>query len=49
VEVEAEGEKANLEQLIQHLHQGPRAAMVEKVDVQWMPYAGRYADFSITL
>ncbi len=49
VEVEAEGEKASLDQLIQHLHQGPRAARVEKVSVQWTPYTGRYADFSITL
>jgi acylphosphatase len=49
VEVEAEGEKANLEQLIQYLHQGPRAARVEKVNVQWRAHTGRYADFSITL
>jgi acylphosphatase len=49
VEVEAEGEKANLEQLIRYLHHGPRAARVEKIDVQWRAHTGRYADFSITL
>ena len=49
VEVEAEGEKANLEQLIRYLHQGPRAARVDKIDVQWGAHTGLYADFSITL
>ena len=38
VEVEAEGEKAKLEQLIKHLHEGPRAARVDKVDVRWGTY-----------
>ena len=48
VEVEAEGEKAKLEQLIEYLHQGPRAARVDNVDVQWRAYSARYADFNIT-
>jgi acylphosphatase len=48
VEVEAEGEKAKLEQLIKHLCEGPRAATVEKVDVQWGAYSGRFTDFTIT-
>jgi acylphosphatase len=48
VEVEAEGEKAGLERLLGHLHQGPRAAKVAKVDVQWGTYTGRFRDFTIT-
>jgi acylphosphatase len=48
VEVEAEGEKARLEQLVKHLHQGPRAARVEKVDVRWGAYSGRFSGFIIT-
>ena len=48
VEVEAEGEKAKLEQLIEHLHQGPPAATVEKVDVRWGTCSGRFANFIIT-
>jgi acylphosphatase len=48
VEVEAEGDKASLEQLVEYLHQGPRAAMVEKVDVRWGTYTGRFASFIIT-
>jgi acylphosphatase len=48
VEVEAEGDKARLEQLVEYLHQGPRAAMVEKVDVRWGTYTGRFASFITT-
>jgi acylphosphatase len=48
VEVEAEGKKAELERLIEHLHQGPRAARVDKVDVRWGDYSGRFPDFIIT-
>jgi len=48
VEVQAEGDKARLEQLITYLHQGPRAARVEKVDVRWGTYSGRFASFIIT-
>jgi acylphosphatase len=48
VEVEAEGEKAKLEQLIEQLYQGPRAARVDKVDVRWGAYSGRFPDFRIT-
>ena len=48
VEVEAEGEKAGLEQLVEHLHQGPRAAKVDRVDVRWEIYTGRFVDFTTT-
>lgn len=48
VEVEAEGEKARLERLLEHLHQGPRAAKVDRVDVWWGIYTGRFPDFTIT-
>jgi acylphosphatase len=48
VEVEAEGDKARLEQLVEYLHQGPPAARVDKVDVRWGTYGGRFASFIIT-
>jgi acylphosphatase len=48
VEVEAEGEKARLVQLIKSLQEGPRAARVDKVDVRWGTYSGRFANFIIT-
>jgi acylphosphatase len=48
VEVEAEGDRTRLEQLIRYLRQGPRAARVDKVDVQWGDYSGRFSGFDIT-
>jgi len=48
VEVEAEGEKTGLERLLEHLHQGPRAAKVDRVDVRWGIHTGRFPDFTIT-
>jgi len=48
VEVEAEGRRAGLERLLELLHQGPRAAEVQKVDVRWGAYSGRFASFIIT-
>jgi acylphosphatase len=48
VEVEAEGDRTRLEQLIRYLRQGPRAARVDNVDVQWGDYSGRFSGFDIT-
>jgi acylphosphatase len=47
VEVFAEGEKEKLEQLIAKLKAGPRAARVERVDVEWLEYSGKYREFEI--
>lgn len=45
LEVCAEGEKEKLEDLINHLKIGPPRARVERVDIQWMEYSGRFARF----
>lgn len=47
VEVRAEGERKQLEQLIDHLKVGPRLAKVEKVITNWSEYTGNYSGFSI--
>ena len=47
VEVVAEGEKEKLQQLIARLKVGPRAAHVERVDVEWVGYSGKYRGFDI--
>jgi len=47
VEVQAEGEKAKLEELINNLKTGPPGAKVEKADVTWSDYTGSYSHFSI--
>ncbi len=47
VEVIAEGNRENLEQLIEYLKVGPPAARVEKVTVQWSKYSEKYTRFTI--
>ncbi len=47
VEVHAEGERIQLEELISHLNIGPPGARVERVETNWSEYSGSYARFSI--
>jgi len=47
VEVQAEGERKRLEELIGHLKVGPPAARVERVVTNWSEYTGSYSHFSI--
>ncbi len=47
VEVQAEGEKANLEKLIDQLKVGPSGAVVENIESMWSEYTGKYSHFKI--
>jgi len=47
VEVLAEGEKSNVEAMIDWLKIGPSLARVENVDVRWEDYKGEFQDFRI--
>ena len=47
VEVEAEGERKQLEELIGYLKAGPPGARVEKVAANWSEYAGEYSGFNV--
>ena len=47
VEVHAEGERSQLEQLISCLHVGPPAAKVDRVVTNWSEYTGSYSGFNI--
>ena len=47
VEVQAEGEKWQLNKLLGQLNVGPPGARVEKVEVKWVDYLGRFDDFSV--
>ena len=46
-EVQAEGERKQLEELIGSLEVGPPAARVEKVVTHWSKYTGSYSGFNI--
>ncbi len=47
VEVNAEGERKQLEKLIDYLKLGPPTARVGKVVTKWSEYTGNYSGFSI--
>lgn len=47
VEVFAEGEKEKLGELLEHLHAGPSRAVVDRVDIEWLPYKGMFKDFEV--
>ena len=47
VEVQAEGERKQIEELINYLKVGPPAAKVERVATNWSEYTGSYSDFNI--
>ncbi|GAH05107.1 unnamed protein product [marine sediment metagenome] len=47
VEVQAEGERKQLEKLIGSLEVGPLPARVERVVTNWSKYTGSYFGFSI--
>jgi len=47
VEVVAEGPRQALEQLLEFLWEGPRAARVDQVDVEWGEASDRFRDFLV--
>ncbi len=47
VEVNAEGERKRLQELIDYLKVGPPAATVERVVTNWSEYSGSYPGFGV--
>ena len=47
VEVLAEGQRKQLQELISYLKVGPPGAIIDKVDANWSQYTGNYSRFSI--
>ncbi len=47
VEVRAEGERQQLEKLVDYLKEGPPAARIDKVVTIWSEYTGDYSGFSV--
>jgi acylphosphatase len=48
VEVHAEGERKQLEQLLEILQKGPPGARVDTLKTSWLECTGKYRDFSVT-
>jgi acylphosphatase len=47
VELEVEGERGGIEALVTLLKEGPRAARVSDVDVQWTEFSGQFDGFEV--
>ena len=47
VEIEVEGEKSAIEQLVDLAKRGPRLAQVESVKIEWKEPRGVYSHFGI--
>ena len=47
VEVQAEGEKAQLNKLLEQLKVGPPGAWVKGVEIDWSDCSGQFTDFSV--
>lgn len=47
VEVSAEGPKADLEQLVKAVQEGPDSSQVDGTTIEWEDYAGNYTAFEI--
>jgi len=47
VEILAEGERRNLEMLLAWAYQGPPAARVTEVEVEWFQYDGKLHSFEV--
>ncbi|MDD5339091.1 MAG: acylphosphatase [Dehalococcoidales bacterium] len=47
VEVIAEGDKANLEKLVEYLEVGPPAASVKEVNTTWGEFTGGFSSFRV--
>ncbi len=47
VEVQAEGKKRELNELLGQLKIGPPRARVERVEVKWGDYSGQFDDFNV--
>jgi acylphosphatase len=48
VEIHAEGEKKQLEKLLEILQKGPPGARVDSINTNWLTCTGEYRDFSVT-
>lgn len=48
VEIYAEGDRTQLDKLIEQLKAGPPGARVDDLSLSWMEHTGKYQDFQIT-
>jgi len=47
VQVVAEGNERDLNEFLSYLESGPSSAVVEHVEVSWLPSSGEFSDFEV--
>ena len=47
VEVQAEGDREQLDKLVEQLQIGPPGARVRKLETNWSKYSGQFSDFRV--
>lgn len=47
IEIQAEGDRKNLEALLDRVRVGPPEAKVEKIEASWLPYQSAFPNFEI--
>ena len=47
VEIMAEGQREDVEELVKWCHKGPSGAVIKNVDCNWLDYIENFKDFSI--
>ena len=47
VEIKAEGQKPQLDRLLEQLKTGPPGAWVKRVEIDWSGYTGQFENFGI--
>ena len=47
IEVQAEGQRGRLEELLRYLYHGPAGAKVEEVEARWGDYKGSFPSFEV--
>lgn len=49
VELLVEGSKNSVEEMVEWCKRGPRMAEVEDIEVDWLPYSGKYNEFQLKM
>jgi acylphosphatase len=47
VQINVEGPKDKLEELLRHLEIGPPEAVVDHIDVEWSAFTGQFSNFEV--
>lgn len=47
VEIVLEGKRKTVEKMIEWCREGPPLAMVESIEINWLPYSGEFNQFQI--